>query len=143
MDNSHDIILIIVIGAIILLQVYVFWGNYRKIQNYKKTIQDVKNFEIVEVSVPEEWITKLEIDEILKDPAAFQKLSANYSPNGTDTSTGKKHSVQENYNDEIGFPEDEDQDGDELSEEPEYMEEEEEYSGTFKKFRDKLKNILE
>ncbi|NJY62536.1 hypothetical protein HC174_07155 [Salinimicrobium sp. CDJ15-81-2] len=143
MENSHDIILIIVIGAIILLQVYVFWGNYRKIQDYKKTIQDVKNFEIVEVSVPEEWISKLEIDEILQDPAAFQKLAADYSPNGIDASTGRKNSVQENYNDEIEFPEDEDQDDDKLPEEPEYIEEEEEYTGPFKTFRDKLKNILE
>jgi cell division protein YceG involved in septum cleavage len=79
MEESHDIILIIIIGAIILLQFYVFFGNYRKIQDYKKTIKKTKNFEIVEVSVPEEWIKDIEVDDILKDTEAFQKISSDFS----------------------------------------------------------------
>jgi len=79
MEESHDIILIIIIGAIILLQFYVFFGNYRKIQDYKKTIKKTKNFEIVEVSVPEEWIKDIEVDDILKDTEAFRKISSDFS----------------------------------------------------------------
>jgi cell division protein YceG involved in septum cleavage len=78
MEISHDLILIIIIGIIILLQIFIFFGNYKKIKDYKKTIQKTKDFEIVEVSVPEEWIKNLEVDDILKDPAAFQNSSSEF-----------------------------------------------------------------
>ncbi|MCH8535201.1 MAG: hypothetical protein LAT51_09050 [Flavobacteriaceae bacterium] len=78
MENSHDIILIIVIGAIILLQIYVFINNYIKIRNYKNTIKMAKEFEIVEVTVPDEWIKDLEVEDILKDPVGFQNSSSEF-----------------------------------------------------------------
>lgn len=34
MDGLHDIVLIAIIGAIIVVQIYVFVNNYRKIQDY-------------------------------------------------------------------------------------------------------------
>lgn len=77
--DNHDYIIITIILAIIILQVIVFIGNLKKIDNYKKTIRQAKNFEIVEVAVPEDWIREIEVKEILSDPDAFRKLSANYS----------------------------------------------------------------
>ena len=84
MENSHDIILLIIIGAIILFQGYVFWGNRRKIRDYKKTIQSIKDFSVVEVSVPEEWIKSIDVEEILKNPEAFQNVSSEFSSKMTE-----------------------------------------------------------
>ncbi|GGG23124.1 hypothetical protein [Christiangramia forsetii] len=50
-----------------------------KIKKYKQTIEDVKDFEIVEVSVPEEWIKEIDVKEILQNPEKFQELSTNFS----------------------------------------------------------------
>lgn len=149
MKNSHDIILIIIIGAIIIAQFYVFWGNYLKIRNYKKTIQNVKSFKIVEVSVPEEWIKDIEVDEILRDPAAFRKLAEEFDPNNLKSQSETKDNSQKNYKGEIEFPEDEGYQNNGSIEESEYyeeseeIEEEEEYVGPFKSIREKIKNILE
>lgn len=79
MDGLHDIILIIIIGVIILIQVYVFVGNYRKIQDYKKTIEKTSDFKIVEVLIPEEWVKEVEVDDVLRNPEAFQKSSSEFS----------------------------------------------------------------
>ena len=53
--------------------------NISKIKKYKKTIEDVKDFEIVEVSVPEEWIKEIDVEELLQNPDKFQELSTNFS----------------------------------------------------------------
>jgi hypothetical protein len=95
MEKFHDIILIIIIGGIILLQFYVFFGNYRKIQDYKKTIKKTKNFEIVEVSVPEEWLKDIEVDDILKDTEAFQKISSDFSSRIKPSKNYKTHVLKD------------------------------------------------
>jgi hypothetical protein len=82
--ESHDYIIIAIIAGIIILQLLVFVVNIRKIGDYKKTIRQARNFEIIEVEVPEEWIKEIEVKEILGNPAAFRKLSANYSKAGSD-----------------------------------------------------------
>lgn len=84
MDGLHDIILIAIIGAIILVQVFVFFGNYRKIQDYKKTIEKANDFKIVEVAVPEELIKEVEVDDILRNPEAFQGISTEFSSKMTE-----------------------------------------------------------
>jgi len=76
--DQHDYIIIAIILGIILFQFIVFASNIRKISNYKRTIQKAKNFEIVEVAVPEDWIREIEVKEILSDPEAFRELSAKY-----------------------------------------------------------------
>ncbi|WP_282017687.1 hypothetical protein [Salegentibacter mishustinae] len=50
-----------------------------KIKKYKQTIEDVKDFEIVEVSVPEEWIKEIDVEELLQNPDKFQELASNFS----------------------------------------------------------------
>jgi hypothetical protein len=82
--ESHDYIIITIIAGIIILQVWVFVVNIRKIGDYKKTIRQAKNFEIIEVEVPEEWIKEIEVKEILGNPEAFRKLSANFNKQGSD-----------------------------------------------------------
>lgn len=84
MDGLHDIVLIAIIGAIILVQIYVFVNNYRKIQDYKKTIEKTQDFKIVEVAVPEEWIKEVEVDDILRNPEAFQNSSSEFSSKMTE-----------------------------------------------------------
>lgn len=79
MENLHDFILIAIIAVIIVIQVLVFLGNYRKIQDYKRTIQKANDFKIVEVSVPEEWIKNIEVEDILKNPEEFGKVSSEFS----------------------------------------------------------------
>jgi DNA-directed RNA polymerase subunit delta len=73
----HDYIIILIIAVIIGIQIFIFGKNMSKIRNYKKTIEDVKDFEIVEVSVPEEWIKEIDVEEILQNPEKFQELSTN------------------------------------------------------------------
>jgi DNA-directed RNA polymerase subunit delta len=75
----HDYIIILIIALIIGLQIYIFAGNISKINRYKNTIEDVKDFEIVEVSVPEEWIKEIEVKEILQNPEKFQELATGFS----------------------------------------------------------------
>ena len=75
----HDYIIILIIAVIIGIQVLIFWKNMSKIKKYKQTIEDVKDFEIVEVSVPEEWIKEIDVEEILQNPEKFQELSTNFS----------------------------------------------------------------
>lgn len=79
MENLHDFILIAIIGVIIVIQILVFLGNYRKIHDYKRTIQKANDFKIVEVSVPEEWIKNIEVEDILKSPEEFGKVSSEFS----------------------------------------------------------------
>ncbi|AVR47064.1 hypothetical protein C7S20_18425 [Christiangramia fulva] len=57
-----------------------------KIKNYNRTIENVKDFEIVEVSVPEEWIKEIKVEDILQNPEKFQELSANFSSTMQETS---------------------------------------------------------
>lgn len=76
--DLHDYIITGIIVGVIIFQVIAFWGNIKKIGNYKKTIEQAKNFEIIEVEVPEDWIRDIEVKEILRDPAAFRELSAKY-----------------------------------------------------------------
>lgn len=82
--ESHDYIIIAIIAGIIILQLWVFVVNIRKIGDYKKTIRQAKNFEIIEVEVPEEWIKEIEVKEILGNPEAFRELSANFNKPGSD-----------------------------------------------------------
>lgn len=113
-ENSHDIILMIIIGAIIIVQCYVFWGNYRKIQDYKRTIEKTKNFKIVEVAVPEELIKEIEVDEILRNPEAFQNNSSEFSstmveedelaPKITLNGSYQDFDSEEEFSEELEFP---------------------------------------
>ena len=88
--ESHDYIIIAIIAGIIILQVYVFAVNIGKIKDYKKTIRQAKNFEIIEVEVPEEWIKEIEVKEILGNPEAFRESSANFTKNTIDEVSGNK-----------------------------------------------------
>jgi len=90
--ESHDYIIITIIAGIIIFQVWVFVVNIRKIGDYKKTIKQAKNFEIIEVEVPEEWIKEIEVKEILGNPAAFRELSANFTKQGSDEVSDKNNS---------------------------------------------------
>lgn len=131
MEGIHDIILIAIIGAIILVQVYVFIGNYRKIQDYKKTIEEKQNFEIVEVSVPEEWIKEVEVDDILRNPEAFQGISSEFSSKMTEVTEENikvYNEEDQNYETEEGFPEElEFSDASEVEEDDEVLDEDFEY----------------
>ena len=75
----HDYIIILIIAIIIGIQIFIFSKNISKIKEYKKTIEDVKDFDIVEVSVPEEWIKDIDVKELLQNPDKFQELSTNFS----------------------------------------------------------------
>lgn len=91
--ESHDYIIIAIIAGIIILQVWVFAVNVRKIGDYKKTIKQAKNFEIIDVEVPEEWIKDIELKEILGNPEAFRELSANFNnPVSDEVSVNNKNS---------------------------------------------------
>lgn len=79
MENSHDFILIGIIAVIILVQVLVFIGNFRKIKDYKRTIKKANDFKIVEVTVPEEWIKNINVEDILKNPEEFGKVSSEFT----------------------------------------------------------------
>ncbi len=115
-ENSHDIILMIIIGVIIIAQFYVFIGNYRKIQDYKKTIEKTKDFKIVEVAVPEEWIKEIEVDEILRNPEGFQNISSEFTskmteapendlaPNVTLNDPDQNFDGDEEFPEELEFP---------------------------------------
>lgn len=81
----HDYIIILIIAVIIGIQILIFWKNMSKIKKYKQTIEDVKDFEIVEVSVPEEWIKEIGVEEILQNPEKFQELSTNFSSTTEET----------------------------------------------------------
>ncbi len=111
MDGLHDIVLIAIIGAIILVQIYVFVNNYRKIQDYKKTIEKTQDFKIVEVAVPDEWIKEVEVDDILRNPEAFQNSSSEFSSKMTEAPEedpvldANTDYVEENLEDEEEFPE--------------------------------------
>ena len=111
MDGLHDIVLIAIIGAIIVVQIYVFVNNYRKIQDYKKTIEKTQDFKIVEVAVPDEWIKEVEVDDILRNPEAFQSSSSEFSskiseaPEEDPVLVDNTDYVEENLEDEEEFPE--------------------------------------
>jgi DNA-directed RNA polymerase subunit delta len=77
--DLHDYIITGIIVGIIIFQLIAFSGNIKKISNYKKTIEQAKNFEIIEVEVPEDWIRDIEVHEILNDPDGFSESSAKYS----------------------------------------------------------------
>ena len=94
----HDYIIILIIAVIIGIQIFIFVRNMSKIRNYKKTIEDVKDFDIVEVSVPEEWIKDIDVEELLQNPDKFQELSTNFSS-----------TIEETDEDPEFFFEDEDQ----------------------------------
>ena len=79
MESYHNVIIILIIAAIIILQFFVFLNNYKKIKDYKKTIEKIDYFEVVEVEVPEEWIKNIEVDDILNDRESFEKLSSSYN----------------------------------------------------------------
>lgn len=104
-QGIHDIVLMVIIAVIILLQVYVFWGNYRKIKDYKKTIEKAKDFKIVEVSVPEDLIKEIEVDEILDNPEAFQQLTGRHLVYQNEVENKSENSGDEICSDEIDFPE--------------------------------------
>ena len=106
-QGTHDVVLMIIIAVIILLQFYVFWGNYRKIQDYKKTIEKAKDFKIVEVSVPEDLIKEIEVDEILDDPEAFQQSAARHLVEQNEVEIESENSSDEIYSEEIDFPDEE------------------------------------
>lgn len=93
--EQHDYLIIAIITGIIFLQVYIFAGNLRKIRNYKKTIQKANNFEIVEVAVPEDWIKNIEVEEILRDPDAFQQISNNYKYSNSDGESAEANLISE------------------------------------------------
>lgn len=76
--DLHDYIITGIIVGVIIFQVIAFLGNIKKIANYKKTIEQSKNFEIIEVEVPEDWIKDIEVKEILNDPDGFRESSAKY-----------------------------------------------------------------
>lgn len=82
---SHDYIIILIIAGIIVFQILIFANNMAKIKRYKKTIKGIENFEIVEVSVPEDWIKEIDVEEILQNPEEFQKLSTGFSSTTVDT----------------------------------------------------------
>jgi len=82
---SHDYIIILIIAGIIVFQILIFANNMAKIKRYKKTIKEIDNFEIVEVSVPEEWIKEIDIEEILQNPEKFQKSPTGFSSTMVDT----------------------------------------------------------
>ena len=111
MDGLHDIVLIAIIGAIIVVQIYVFVNNYRKIQDYKKTIEKTQDFKIVEVAVPDEWINEVDVDDILRNPEAFQSSSSEFSskiseaPEEDPVLVDNTDYVEENLEDEEEFPE--------------------------------------
>lgn len=75
----HDYIIILIILLIIGIQILIFGKNMSKIKKYKQTIEDVKDFEIVEVSVPEKWIKEIDVEELLQNPDKFQELASNFS----------------------------------------------------------------
>jgi len=170
--ESHDYIIITIIAGIIILQVWVFVVNIRKIGDYKKTIKQAKNFEIIEVEVPEDWIKEIEVKEILSNPEAFRELSASYTKQGNDEApVNKKNSSKdvkvnpenekENLIDnnsssspknepipeELDFPKEEFEHEPEIEEyeedDFEFEEEDDEYVGPLKSIRNKIKNILE
>ncbi|MGY5846614.1 hypothetical protein ACW6QP_04280 [Salegentibacter sp. HM20] len=101
MEGLHDIILIIIIGAIILFQLIVFRNNYRKIQDYKKTIEKARNFKIVEVAVPEDMVKEIEVDEILRNPEAFQNDFSKVS--SSIIGAAEVDSLLESESEEIGY----------------------------------------
>lgn len=88
---GHEYFIILIISAIIGLQIFIFFKNIRKINRYKKTIESVKDFDLVEVSVPEEWIKDIEVDEILNDPERFQKVSTSFSSHTEDPITQERN----------------------------------------------------
>ena len=105
MESYHNVVIILIIAAIIILQFYVFLNNYKKIKDYKKTIEKIDHFEVVEVEVPEEWIKNIEVDDILKDRESFEKLSSTYDQeneesydelNENETSEDIKDDVEQN-----------------------------------------------
>lgn len=119
MENSfidHDTVLILIIGVIIIVQFYIFYINYRKIQDYKKTIEKTKGFKIVEVAVPEELIKEIEVDEILRNPDAFQNISSEFTskvkedpkdvldPNDNFNDPDQNLDNEEEFSEELKFP---------------------------------------
>jgi|TARA_Y100000588_G_C14117618_1_gene865901 hypothetical protein len=134
MDALHDIVLILIIGAIILVQVFVFMGNYRKIQGYKKTIEKTRDFKIVEVEVPEEWIKEVEVNDILRNPEAFQSSSSEFSSKMTEApendldeeSAWEEDSTleTEEFSEEIEFPDASEVEGDDEAYEDDFEYEE-------------------
>lgn len=119
MENSfidHDTVLILIIGVIIIVQFYIFYINYRKIQDYKKTIEKTKGFKIVEVAVPEELIKEIEVDEILRNPEAFQNISSEFTskvkedpkdvldPNDNFNDPDQNLDNEEEFSEELKFP---------------------------------------
>lgn len=65
MENIHDIIVYLIVGFILILQIKVFLGNYHKIQDYKNTIKQSKNFRMVEVFVDEHEVDKVDVDSLI------------------------------------------------------------------------------
>lgn len=58
---GHDLLIYIVVGFILILQVKVFLKNLYKIYNYKNTIRNSKDFEIIDVQVHENEIDDIDI----------------------------------------------------------------------------------
>jgi hypothetical protein len=112
---NHDATLIIIISIIIAIQVIVFVKNISKINSYKKTIGNVKNFTIVNVNIHEDQVKDISIEEVLKN-----RIEEIYDSSNVDEMPNtilEEDEIEEDYydedldsyNEELEFPEDEEE----------------------------------
>lgn len=74
------------------------------------------SFFSIEVSVPEEWIKDIEVDDILKDTEAFQKISSDFSSHIKPSKSSETHVLK----DEIDLADEEVDSNDSLFEDDDF-----------------------
>lgn len=72
-QNNHDWIIYVIVGIILCFQLILFIKNFIKIIRYRKAINGVDQLEIVDVQIPEEAITEINPNNILKNKERYQK----------------------------------------------------------------------
>lgn len=63
--ETHDIIIMAVIAAIVLIQIAVFGNAMKKIRLFKRAIPSATSFQMVKMRIPENEITSLSVEELL------------------------------------------------------------------------------
>lgn len=114
---NHDYTLVAIIALIIVIQVIVFVKNISKINNYKKTLGNVKSYRIVNVNVQEDRIKDISIDEVFRNRIEEKYANSNIEVTSNSILTAEEfvedfddeYADTELYNQELEFPEDEEE----------------------------------
>lgn len=96
---NHDYTLVAIIALIIIIQVIVFVKNMSKINNYKKTFGNVKNYRIVNVNIYEDQAKDISIEEVFRN--RIEEKYANPNIEVSSNAILTEEEILEDFGDEV------------------------------------------